>query len=111
MTSTEVKTQLTAIRENLPLQYSQSGARKLMSSYENYKHILQVLGQSYASIHSSVRAALPDIESAIRQAIKGTPKKEAEKCFSNVKRQMTEGIDSILLADAQRLGFKVQTVF
>jgi len=34
MTSSEVKNQLTAIRENLPLQYSQSSARKLMSSYE-----------------------------------------------------------------------------
>jgi len=103
MTSTEVKTQLTTIRENLPLQYSQSGARKLMSSYENYKHILQVLGQSYSSINSLVRAALPEIESAIRQAIKGTPKKEAEECFSRAKQQMTEGINSILLADAQKL--------
>jgi hypothetical protein len=103
MTSSEVKIQLTAIRENLPLQYSQIGARKLMSSYENYKHILQVLGQSYSSISPSVRAALPDIETGIRQAIKGTPKKEAEECFSQVKRQMTEGINSILLADAKRL--------
>ena len=103
MTSSEVKTQLTAIRENLPPQYSQSGARKLMSSYENYKHILQVLGQGYSSISSTVRAELPDIEKAIRQAIVGTPKKEAEECFSQAKRQMTEGINSILLADAKKL--------
>ena len=61
MTSSEVKIQLTAIRENLPAQYSQSAARKLMSSYENYKHILQVLGHSYSSISSTVRAALPEI--------------------------------------------------
>jgi hypothetical protein len=103
MTSSEVKTQLTAIRDNLPLQYSQSGARKLMSSYENYKHILQVLGQGYSSISPAIRAELPDIEIAIRQAIKGTPKKEAEECFSQGKRQMTEGINNILLADAKRL--------
>jgi hypothetical protein len=103
MTSSEVKIQLTAIRENLPLQYSQSGARKLMSSYENYKHILQALGQSYSSISSSVRAAVPDIETAVSQAITGTPKKAAEECFSRAKRQMTEGIDSILLADAKKL--------
>ena len=103
MTSSEVKIQLTAIRENLPLQYSQSSARRLMSSYENYKHILQVLGQSYSSISSAVRVALPDIETAIRQAIKGTPKKESEECFSQAKRQMTEGINSILLADAKKL--------
>ena len=103
MTSSEVKTQLTMIRENLPLQYSQSSARKLMSSYENYKHILQTLGQSYSSISSAVRAALPDIETANRQAIKGTPKKEAEECFNQAKRQITEGINSILLADAKSL--------
>jgi hypothetical protein len=86
----------------MPQQYSQSGARKLMSSYENYKHILQVLGQSYSSISSAVRAALPDIETAIRQAIKGIPKKEAEECFRQAIRQMTEGINSILLADAKK---------
>ncbi len=103
MTGSEVKIQLTAIRDNLPQQYSQNGARKMMSSYENYKHVLQVLGQSYSSISSSVRAALPDIESGIRQAIKGTPKKEAEECFKQAKRLMTEGINSILLADAKKL--------
>src|SRR3978361_2372118 len=90
MTSSEVKTQLTGIREKLPQQYSQSSARKLMSSYENYKHILQVLGQSYSSISAEVRAALPGIETAIRQAIIGTPKKEAEAGFIQAKRQMTE---------------------
>ena len=101
MTTSEVKIQLTAIRENLPLQYSQSGARKLMSSYENYKHILQVLGQSYSAISSPVRAALPEIEIAIREAIKGTPKKEAEECFKRAKQEITAGINSILLADAK----------
>ena len=103
MTTSEVKIQLTTIRENLPMHYSQSSARKLMSSYENYKHILQVLGQSYSSISSPVRSALPDIENDIRQAIKGTPKKEAEECFIRAKRQLTDGINSILLADAKKL--------
>lgn len=103
MTSSEVKIQLTAIRENLPLQYSQSSARKMMSSYENYKHILQVLGQSYSSISSPVRSALPEIETAIREAIKGTPKKGAEECFSQARKQITEGINSILLADEKKL--------
>jgi hypothetical protein len=102
MTSSEVKIQLTTIRENLPPQYSQSAARKLMSSYENYKHILQVLGQSYSSISAAVRAALPPIETFIREAIKGTPKKDAEESFSQAKRLMTEGINSILLADAKK---------
>ena len=102
MTSSEVKIQLTAIRENLPPQYSQSGARKLMSSYENYKHILQVLGHSYSSISSAVRQALPDIETAIRQAIKGTPVRESEERFVHAKRLITEGINSILLADAKK---------
>ena len=102
MTSSEVKIQLTTIRENLPLQYSQSSARKLMSSYENYKHILQTLGQSYSSISAGVRAALPEIETAIREAIKGTPKKEAEERFSQARRQITEGINEILLADARK---------
>jgi hypothetical protein len=102
MTSSEVKVQLTTIRENLPAQYSQSSARKMMSSYENYKQILQVLGHSYSSISSAVRGALPEIETAIREAIKGTPKKEAEACFTQARQRMTEGINSILLADAQR---------
>jgi len=104
MTSSEVSVRLTAIRENLPSQFSLSGARKMMSSYENYKHILQVLGQSYTSIGSSVRSALPEIETAIQQAIKGTPKKEAEESFSRARQQMTEGINSILLADARKMG-------
>jgi hypothetical protein len=102
MTTEEVKIQLTAIRDNMPPQYSQSGARKLMSSYENYKHTLQVLGQSYTSISSSVRGALPEIELVIRQALKGTPKKEAEEAFGFAKRMITEGVNSILLADAKR---------
>jgi hypothetical protein len=102
MTTSEVRIQLTTIRENLPMQYSQSSARKLMSSYENYKHILQVLGQSYSSISSPVRGALPGIETAIRDAIMGTPKKEAEECFRRAKQQITEGINSILLADAKK---------
>ena len=104
MTTSEVKIQLTTIRDNLPPQYSQSGARKLMSSYENYKHLIQVLGQSYSSISSAVRGALPGIEAAIRQAIAGTPKKESEECFRQGRQQITEGINSILLADAKKPG-------
>ena len=100
MTPNEVKIQLTAIRENLPPQFSLSAARRLMSSYENYKHILQELGQSYSSISAAVRAALPEIETAIRMAIKGTPKKEAENGFNLAKQEITKGIDGILLADA-----------
>ena len=96
MTSDEVKIQLTAIRDNLPQQFSQNAARGLMSSYENYKHILQVLGQSYSSISNAVRSALPEIETSIRQAIKGTPKKEAEAHFNQAKAQITGGINSIL---------------
>ena len=102
MTPTEVNIQLTVIRENLPPQFSQSAARRLMSSFENYRHILQVLGHSYTSIGAAVRASLPDVESKIRQAIKGTPKKEAEECFHQAKRQITEGITSILLADEKK---------
>src|ERR1700744_430034 len=102
MTTNEVKTQLTAIRANLPPQFSQSAARRLMSSYENYKHILPVLGQSYSSIRAGGRAALAEIEPAIREAIKGTPKKEAEERFSQARRQITEGINEILLADARK---------
>jgi hypothetical protein len=102
MTSNEVKIQLTAIRENLPQQFSQTAGRRLMSSYENYKHILQVLGHSYSSISAAVRGTLPEIETAIRQAIKATPKKEAEECFNQAKRQITEGINEILLADARK---------
>src|SRR5258708_5256170 len=93
MTSSEVKIQLTAIRENLPLHYSQSGARKLMSSYENYKHILQVLGQSYSSISSPVRAALPAIETAISQAITDTPTTAApDLCCIKIKIQHYESL-------------------
>src|SRR5437868_6280574 len=102
MTSKEVKVRLTAIRENLPPQFSQSAARRLMSSYENYKHILQELGQGYTSINAAVRTALPEIEAAIRQSIKGVPKKEAEERFNYANRQITDGINSILLADSKR---------
>ena len=100
MTTNEVKIQLTAIRENLPSQFSQSAARKLMLSYENYKHILQVLGQSYTSISAGVRAALPEIETAIRQAIKDSSKKQAEEHFIRARRLITAGINAILLADS-----------
>ena len=98
ITSDEAKIRLTAIRENLPPQYSISAARRLMSSYENYKHIVQELGQSYAGISAAMRAALPEIESAIRQAIKGTPKSESEQSFRQAKQQMTGDINGILLA-------------
>jgi hypothetical protein len=104
MTSDEVRVRLTAIRENLPAQFSQSAARRLMLSYENYKHILQVLGQRYPSISAGVWAALPEIEMGIREAIKGTPKKAAEECFGKAKGEITEGINGILAADAGKGG-------
>lgn len=92
----EVKPQLTAIRDNLPLHYSLQSARKLMSSYENYKRILQAMGNRSAALLSGVQSELSDIEFDIRWAIKGTPKKEAEARFGEAKRHITEDIDSIL---------------
>lgn len=92
----EMKTQLTAIRDNLPVHYSPQSARKLMSSYENYKHVVQTMGNRNAALLSGIRSEFSDIESDIRWAIKGTPKKEAESRFSEAKRNITDDINSIL---------------
>jgi hypothetical protein len=91
-----VKTQPTAIRDNLPLHYSLQSARKLMSSYENYKQVLQAMGNRSAALLSGVKSELSDIEVDIRWALKGTPKKEAESRFAEAKRHITEDINSIL---------------
>ena len=91
-----MKTQLTAIRDNLPLHYSLQSARKLMSSFENYKQVLQAMGNRQAALLSGVQSEFNDIELDIRWAIKGTPKKEAEARFGEAKRHITEDINSIL---------------
>ena len=96
METAEVKTQLTAIRDNLPLHYSLQSARKLMSSFENYKQVLQAMGNRQAALLSGVQSEFNDIELDIRWAIKGTPKKEAEARFGEAKRHITEDINSIL---------------
>ena len=96
MDSTEAKTRLTAIRDNLPMNYSQNSARKLMSSFENYKHVMQDLGNKYAAVLSGVQTNLSGIESDIKEAIKGTPKKEAEARFGEAKTHLTGDINSIL---------------
>jgi len=91
-----VETQLTAIRDNLPLHYSLQSARKLIASFENYKQVLQSMGNRSAALFSGVQSELSDIEMDIRWAIKGTPKKEAESRFAEAKRHITEDINSIL---------------
>lgn len=96
METAEAKTQLTAIRDNLPLHYSQQSARKLMASFENYRQVLQAMGNRNAALLSGVQSELSDIELDIRWAIKGTPKKEAEARFAEAKRHITEDINSIL---------------
>ena len=102
MDPNEVKMQLTAIRDYLPASYSQNSARKLMSSFENYKRVAQGLGNNYSNLLSGVRSDLSDIELDIRLAIKGTPKKEAESRFSEAKRHITDDINSILATLAAR---------
>jgi hypothetical protein len=96
METVDVKTQLTAIRDNLPLHHSPQSARKLMSSFENYKRVLQAMGNRSAALLSGVQFEWSDIEFDIRWAIKGTPKKEAESRFAEAKRHITEDINSIL---------------
>ena len=96
METAEVKTQLTAIRDNLPLHYSLQSARKLMSSFENYKQVLQAMGNRQAALLSGVQSEFNDIELDIRWAIKGTLKKEAEGRFAEGKRHIAEDINSIL---------------
>jgi len=92
----EGKTQLTAIRDNLPAGYSMSAARKLMASFENYKQISLALGREISRGKSGIRSEFEDIEWDIRSAIKGTPKKEAESRFSQAKRNITDDINRIL---------------
>ena len=96
METAGVKTQLTAIRDNLPLHYSLQSARKLMSSYENYKQVLQAMGNRSAALLTGVQSELAGIELDIREAIEGTPKKEAELRFAEAKRHIAEDINSIL---------------
>jgi hypothetical protein len=97
----EAKMQLTAIRDNLPAHYSMNSARKLMSSFENYRQISQALGRSLSRAKSGIRSEFEDIEWDIRSAIKGTPKKEAESRFSQAKKYITDDINSILAVDVR----------
>jgi hypothetical protein len=97
----EAKTQLTAIRDNLPADYSINSAWKLMSSFENYKQISRALGRELSRAKSGIRSEFEDIEWDIRSAIKGTPKKEAETRFSQAKRHITDDINSILAVEIQ----------
>jgi hypothetical protein len=95
----EAKTQLTAIRDNLPTVYSMNSARRLMSSFENYRQISMALGRGLSRAKSGIRSEFEDIEWDIRSAIKGTPKKEAESRFSQAKRHITDDINNILAVD------------
>jgi hypothetical protein len=96
MTLDEAKTQLTAIRDHLPADYSQQAARKLMSSFENYRQISQALGRSIPRASTGIRTEFGDIEGNIRTAIIGTPKKAAESAFSQARRHITDDINQIL---------------
>jgi hypothetical protein len=97
----EAKTQLTAIRDNLPSDYSMNSARKLMSSFENYRQISQALGRGLSRAKFGIRSEFADIEWDIRSAIKGTPKKEAESRFSQAKKQISDDINGILAVEMQ----------
>lgn len=96
----EAKIQLTAIRDNLPAEYSQQAARKLMSSFENYRQISQALGRIVPRASTGIRTEFEDVEGEIRTAIIGTPKKAAESAFSHARRQITDDINRILTVDA-----------
>lgn len=96
----EAKPQLTAIRDHLPADYSQQAARKLMSSFENYRQISQALGRGLSRAKSGIRSEFEDIEKEIRTAIIGTPKKAAESAFSQARRQITDDINLILAVEA-----------
>jgi hypothetical protein len=97
----EAKTQLTAILDNLPSDYSMNSARKLMSSFENYRQISQALGRGLSRAKFGIRSEFEDIEWDIRSAIKGTPKKEAESRFSQAKKQISDDINRILAVEMQ----------
>jgi hypothetical protein len=92
----EAKTQLTAIRDHLPADYSQQAARRLMSSFENYRQISQALGRVVPRASTGIRTEFGDIEGDIRTAIIGTPKKAAESAFTQARRHMTDDINQIL---------------
>ena len=102
----EVKTQLTAILQNLPTYYSQNSARKLMLSFENYKQIVRSLVNNYSIIRSGIRSEFDDIEADIKSAIRGTPKKEAELRFGAARRNMEHDINHVLSVDEQGLPFQ-----
>ena len=97
----EVKTRLTTVLQNLPTSYSQNSARKLMLSFENYKQIARSLVNNYSIIRSGVHSEFEDIESDIKWAIKGTPKKEAELRFGASRRHMEDAIRHILSVDEE----------
>jgi hypothetical protein len=97
----QAKTQLIAIRENLPTDYSINSARKLMSSFENYKQISQGLGRDLSRIKLGIRSDFDDIQQDIKSAIIGTPKKEAESSFSHAKKLITEDINKIIAVASQ----------
>ena len=101
MTLDEAKTQLTAIRDYLPADYSQQAARKLMSSFENYRQISQALGRIVPRASTGIRTEFGDIEGNIRTAIIGTPKKAAESAFTQARRHITDDIDRILAVASQ----------
>jgi hypothetical protein len=95
----QAKTQLTAIRDNLPPDYSIASARKLMSSFENYKQISRGLGRGIPRQKLGIRSEFDDIEQHIKSAIIGTPKKEAETSFSQAKKYIIEDINKIIAVD------------
>jgi hypothetical protein len=96
MNLSEAQTQLTAIRDHLPADYSQQAARKLMSSFENYRQISLALGRIVPRASTGIRTEFGDIEGDIRTAIVGTPKKEAQKRFGEARRKITTDINLIL---------------
>ena len=95
----EAKTHLTAIRDHLPADYSQQAARKLMSSFENYRQISLALGRIVPRASTGIRTEFEDIERDIRTAIVGTPKKEAQKRFTEARQHITDDINLILAVD------------
>jgi hypothetical protein len=98
----QAKTQLTAIRDNLPPDYSMNSARKLMSSFVNYKQISQGLGRELGRQKLGIRSQFDDIEQDIKSAIIGTPKKEAESNFTQAKKHITEDINKIIEVNIAR---------
>ena len=98
----QAKTQLTAIRDNLPPDYSIASARKLMSSFENYQQISRGLGRDLPRQKLGIRSDFDDIEQLIKSAIIGTPKKDAETSFNQAKKHITEDINKIIAVNIQQ---------